>query len=184
MLDTTPDRGRLLIGLILIVLGVVALGGQVAGIDLGESGWPLLVLGPGLAMLVIGVLLRGPGGVALSIVGGITTMTGVVLLYQQLTGAWASWAYAWALVAPGGVGLGMWLSGVAEGDRELTENGGRVALVGLGLFIGFGIFFEGLLGLTTGRTLFGEPVLPVVLVVVGIAIIVYGLTAGRRSARL
>ncbi len=182
MLDSTPDRGRLLIGVVLIVLGGAALVGQLAGFDVGESGWPLLVLGPGLAMLVIGVLLRGPGGVALSIVGGITTMTGFVLLYQQLTGAWATWAYAWALVAPGGVGLGMWLSGLAQGDRELTENGGRVALVGVGLFIGFGIFFEGFLGLTTGRTLFDEPVLPAILVVAGVAIIAYGLMAGRRTA--
>jgi hypothetical protein len=181
MLATTPDRGRLLVGGILIVIGVAALAGQLIGVDLGESGWTIFVLGPGIAMLVIGFLIRGPGGVALSIVGGITTMTGVVLLYQELSGNWATWAYAWALVAPGGVGLGMFLSGIAQGDRELRENGGRVALVGIGLFIGFGLFFEGVLGLTTGRSLFDEPLLPAVLVIVGVAVIGYGLFAGRRQ---
>ena len=181
MLATAPDRGRIVIGLVLIVLGVVFLAAQLLGFDAGQAGWPLFVLGPGLAMLVIGLVVGGAGGVALSIVGGITTMTGVVLLYQELTGAWATWAYAWALVAPFGVGLGMLLSGLVQGDRELADNGGRVALVGIGLFIGFGLFFEGLVGLSTGRSLFEQPILPAVLVIVGVLVIGYGLVAGRRE---
>ncbi len=181
MLATAPDRGRLVIGLVLIVLGVVFLAGQLLGFDAGGAGWPLAVLAPGLAMLVIGLVVGGPGGVALSIIGGITSMTGLVLLFQEITGLWASWAYAWALVAPFGVGVGMLLSGLAQGDRELADSGGRVALVGIGLFIGFGLFFEGLLGLSTGRSLFEQPFLPVVLVIVGVLILGYGLLSGRRA---
>jgi hypothetical protein len=180
MIATRPDRGRLLVGAILVIVGGVALAAQLIGFRLGESTWPLLVLAPGLGLLVIGYLVRGPLGVGLCILGGMTTMTGAVLLYQELSGNWATWAYAWALVAPGGVGLGLALAGISQGDRELTDNGWRVALVGAGLFIGFGLFFEGLLGLSTGRSMFEEPVMPVLLVVAGAGIIGYGLFAGRR----
>jgi hypothetical protein len=182
MLATSPDRGRLVVGGVLILVGAVFLVGQVFDVRVEEYGWPLLVLVPGLAILVIGLLVGGPGGVALSIVGGITTMTGVVLGYQAVTDQWATWAYAWALVAPGGVGLGMFLSGLVQGDRELADSGGRVALVGVGLFVGFGLFFEGVIGLTTGRGLFEEALVPAALVVIGILVIAYGVLGGRRRS--
>jgi len=180
MLSSSPDRGRLVVGGLLVVLGGVFLIGQVLDIRLGERAWPYLVLLPGVALLVVGLLLGGPAGVGLSIAGGITTMAGAVLLYQEMTDAWASWSYAWALVAPGGVGLGMLLSGLARGDLELTENGGRVALVGVGLFVGFGIFFEGALRLSPDNGLFGHPLIPAALVVVGGLVILYALITSRR----
>jgi hypothetical protein len=182
MLSTSPDRGRVVVGGLLILVGVAVLAGQAFDVRLGERDWPYLVLLPGLGLLLVGLLLEGPGGVGLSIAGAITTMTGAVLLYQESTGAYASWSYAWALVAPGGVGLGMLLSGLAHGDRELTDGGGRVALIGVGLFVGFGVFFEGALGLSPDGGLFGAPLVPAALVLVGVLVILYAIvTAGRRG---
>ena len=39
-------------------------------------------------------------------------MLGLVLAYTNSTGDWPFWAYAWALVVPGGIGLGMYLQGI------------------------------------------------------------------------
>ena len=47
-----------------------------------------------------------------AIAGSIVTTVGSVLLYQQTTGHWESWAYAWALVGPGAAGLGMLVYGL------------------------------------------------------------------------
>jgi len=39
--------------------------------------------------------------------GSIITIAGLVLAVQNTFDLFATWAYAWALVAPGGVGLGI-----------------------------------------------------------------------------
>ena len=66
-------------------------------------GWPLYVIIPGITLLVVGFISLGSGAL---IPGGIVTVTGLVIAYQAVTDDWASWSYAWALVVPGGVGLG------------------------------------------------------------------------------
>ena len=71
--------------------------------------------------------------------------------------------------------------GVLAGDHIKSASDLDIPLVGVGLFIGFALFFEGVLGLTTGRSLFDEPLLPALLVITGIAVIGYGLFAGRRQ---
>jgi hypothetical protein len=183
MQASSPERSRLAVGLVLIVIGALFLIAQVVEIDVGDAGWPLLVIVPGIALLVVGLLVGGQPGVGLSIAGSITTMVGVVLFYQNLTGLYETWAYAWALVAPGGVGLGMLLSGIAQGDRELATEGARTALVGVGLFLGFGIFFEGVVGLSGGGGLFAEPFVAAALVVIGIVVMIWGIvTRGRGEA--
>ncbi len=183
MQATSRERGRLAAGVALILIGVLFIGAQVVDLDVGDEGWPLFIIVPGVAMLVVGLLMAGPGGVGLSIVGGITTMAGFVLFYQNVTDQWATWAYAWALIAPGGVGLGMLLAGLAHGDRTVASDGARTALVGVGLFAGFGLFFEGVIGLSSGFGFFGQPLVPGALVVVGVLVIARELLGrGRREA--
>jgi hypothetical protein len=92
------------LGIVLVVVGLFALGVVLFGVDLTQYGWPLFVIIPGLTLLVVGFL---GGGAGASVPGGIVTMLGLVLAYQSSTGDWASWAFAWALIAPGGVGLGL-----------------------------------------------------------------------------
>jgi hypothetical protein len=105
------------LGIVLVVLGLFALLVAVSGLDLTQYGWPLFVIVPGLTLLVVGFVGVGPGA---SIPGGIVTTLGLLLAYQNATGDWASWAYAWALVAPGGIGLGMYLPGEPQ-DRTLAD---------------------------------------------------------------
>ncbi|HEV8489292.1 MAG TPA: hypothetical protein VGQ58_05850 [Candidatus Limnocylindrales bacterium] len=93
----------------------------------------------------------GRGGAGLAIAGGITTVTGLVLAFQNATGLWATWAYAWALVAPGGAGLGLLLYGLFTWQPDFVARGRGTLLVGLVLFVGFAIFFEGFIGLSGDR---------------------------------
>lgn len=131
-------KGNLVVGLLLLLLGGWFLAGQffpqlndLIKIDVS---WPLLVVGLGLFFLIMGVLLRAPGlAVPASILGGI----GGILYYQNQTGDWESWSYAWTLI-PGFVGLGVLLNNLLEGRLWQGVKEG-VGLMLFSLFM-FGIF--------------------------------------------
>src|SRR5438105_2364876 len=138
-------QGGIVLGLILIAAGAVFLFAEVANIDLSHYGWPLLVIVPGLGLIAAGIAnSRGPG-VGLVVPGAIVTTAGLVLLYQNATDHWQSWAYAWALVGPTASGLGVALMGLLRGDGQQLRGGLNAAGAGLVLFLGFAAFFEGVL---------------------------------------
>ena len=103
----------------------------------------------------------------------------MILAVQNATGLWATWAYAWALVGPGGTGIGLIGYGLAHRDQGLVANGLRSLGTGLGLFVAFGLFFEGVIGLS-GPPFLTTDVGPYLLVGAGIAILTLGLVRGRR----
>lgn len=173
-------RGTIFLGLALVILGGLALLGRAFSIDLLGLGWPIFVLAPGIAIFIAGVMVGGRAGLGLAIPGGIVSMVGVVLSIQAATGLWATWAYAWALVAPGGVGVALVLYGLLTAQRDLVRQGVPVLLTGIGLFVGFGLFFEGVLHLSGDRLPLGEPILAGGLVVLGAAILLMSLF-GRRD---
>jgi hypothetical protein len=102
------------------------------------TGWPFLVLIPGLALLGA-ALSGGRRRSALAIPGAIASMTGAVLLYQASTGHWGSWAYAWALVGPTATGVGLLLHGRASGKAPVASLGAAMAATGLALVVGLGL---------------------------------------------
>ena len=116
----------------------------------------------------------GKAGLGLAIPGGIVSMVGVVLTVQSATGLWGTWAYAWALVAPGGVGLAFVLYGLLTGQRDIASGGVPILLTGIGLFIGFGLFFEGVLDMS-GLGANAEVLLAGGLVALGIGVVLFGL---------
>ena len=60
---TRPRGGgsSLALGVVLVVVGLFALGVVLFGIDLTQYGWPLFVIVPGLTLLVVGFLGGGAG---------------------------------------------------------------------------------------------------------------------------
>ena len=180
-------QGGTVLGLILIAVGVVFLIGQFANIDVGHYGWPFLVIIPGVVLLIAGIdggPLRAQGSLPLRptaglvIPGMIVTTTGLVLLYQNATDHWESWAYAWALVGPAASGVGVALMGVLRGSDTQIRRGLNTAGVGLALFVGFAAFFEGVLRIS-GRD-FGPIAsigFPLVLVALGVFLLVGRLRA-------
>jgi hypothetical protein len=174
-------RTSLMLGLLLIVAGAGFLGAQALGISIGAIGWPLYVIVPGVGLLVAAIAVGGPAAVGLWIGGSITTITGLILAVQAATDLWATWAYAWALIAPGGVGVGLLLAGLTGGRPELVAGGARTLATGLVLFGGMAFFFEGLIGLS-GQAIAGfDTLLAIVLVGLGIVVVGYGILRPRRD---
>ncbi|MGH7760974.1 MAG: hypothetical protein ACREOY_06105 [Candidatus Dormibacteraceae bacterium] len=167
------------LGIVLVVVGLFALGIVVFGIDLTQYGWPLFVIIPGLTLLVVGFL---GGGVGASVPGGIVTMLGLVLAYQSSSGDWASWAFTWALVAPGGVGLGLYLQALRDRDTVMLRRGRTLIFIAALIFmIGF-VFFESILGISgTDYGIFGKAALPGLLIVIGIILLVRSIQRTRRA---
>lgn len=177
-----PRRGgsSAALGVVLVVLGIFALGVVLFGVDLTQYGWPLFVIVPGLTLLVVGFI--GLGAVA-SILGGIITMLGLVLAYQNFSGDWPTWAFAWSLVVPFGVGLGTYLQALRDRDQTALRRGRTLMFVGAMIFmIGF-VFFESILGIS-GRDygVFGKAALPILLIVIGLIFLVRSIQNSRRSA--
>jgi hypothetical protein len=166
------------LGIVLVVVGLFALGVVVFGIDLTSYGWPLFVIIPGLTLLVLGFVGLGPGA---SIPGGILTMLGLVLAYQSSSGDWPSWAFAWALVAPFGIGLGMYLQALRDRDPAALRRGRNLMFAGAIIFmIGF-VFFESILGISgNDYGIFGKAALPALLIVIGIILLVRSVQRSRR----
>jgi hypothetical protein len=177
----SSNRGAMIFGVILILLGALFLAERVLDINLGRYGWPLFILVPGVLLFLAALAAPAREGAGLATAAGIVTMVGLVLAVQNATDAWATWAYAWALVAPGGVGLGLALYGVIRGLPDLVSAGLRSLGAGLGLFVGFGLFFEGVIGLSGDPFLVGSDYLPIALIGIGVVFLVLGVLRGRRT---
>ena len=165
-------------GVVLVVLGLFALLVQFTGFDAGQS-WPLFVIIPGLTLLVVGYVSLGTGAL---IPGAILTIIGLILAYQSSTGDWPSWAFAWPLVAPGGVGLGLFLQGVRNHDSSLLRQGRVLMFVAAIIFmIGFVIFATIFRISDTDYGWFGKAALPALLIVVGLVLLARSIQRARSA---
>jgi hypothetical protein len=115
--------GETALGGLLLLLGILVLAGQALELDVGEVGWPFFVIVPGLGLLGFGLATPGLLGEVLVTVGGVVTMAGLVLLVQNATDRFDTWAYAWTLVFVVGAGIGRWLVGVVRGRGDLVASG-------------------------------------------------------------
>jgi hypothetical protein len=176
----TGDVSTAALGIGFVVLGLALLAVQLLDIDVGEYGWPLFVIIPGIALLAIGLLGRGAAGVAIG--GSVITAGGLLLLYQNATDHWESWAYAWALVAPGASGLGMAAAGLRSGDSGMVRNGTWQGLTGLAIFVAGLVFFEGIIGISGRRLPLPDWSLAALVILVGIALLVRAAFTRRGAA--
>lgn len=173
------DIGPVIIGAILVVVGIAFLVVQQLDVDLGRIGWPLFVIVPGVVLLAIGLTQSSDPGLAIA--GSIVTTVGLLLFAMNLTGLWASWAYAWALVAPTGSGVGTLLHALRSGNRRLIRGGMAQIGIGLAIFLVGLLFFEGIIGLNAGRLALPEWALPAALIVLGVVFLVAALVGRRRQ---
>lgn len=161
------DRRRiqsLVGGLVLIAGGVVILTLQfVPGWQewvAGERGWPLIIIAVGGTLFVIGLAAgQPPLAVPACIVGGI----GGLLYWQNATGNWQTWSYAWTLI-PGFVAVGLLLSDLLEGKKHIRGDAWLLLIISLLLFAAFGSFFGGVSVL--------GPYWPALLIVLGVVLLV------------
>ena len=173
------SSSSLAVGIVLVVVGVFFLIMRLFQIDLSTYGWPLYVVIPGLTLLIVGYFSLGTGAL---VPGGIVTITGLILLAQNASGDWASWAYAWTLVAPGGVGLGLCLQGLRVHDAGQQRLGRNLMFWSLLMFmIGF-VIFESIFNIS-GQDfgVVGRAALPVLLIIIGVTLLARSMQRGRSA---
>ena len=167
------------VGGLLLLLGILVLAGQT--LDLGRVGWPLFVIVPGLGLLGLGLAVPGRLGEVLAMVGGVVTMAGLVLLVQNATDRFETWAYAWTLVLLVGAGIGWLLVGLVRGRRDLVTGGGWLIGAGLAGFLCFAVLFEVVIGIGGHR---GGPAgrytLAALLILTGLGLLGRRLLTARR----
>jgi hypothetical protein len=182
-----PDRWRprqsTALGGLLILVGAILLLGEFVRVDVGHYGWPFFVIAPGVLLIVMAVTSRGFLGEGLAIAGCIVTVTGLILLYQNSTDHFESWAYAWALVFPGAIGAGMVLYGLFGGRPGNVRAGSRLMGVGVVLFLLGAAFFEGVIGI--GGYEFGRStgaIAGVLIIALGAVLLILNMASGRRRS--
>lgn len=168
-----------LIGIMLLLLGGFFLLDQFLSFDFGKYFWPFFIIIPGALIFVYSLQLVDAKGEGLSIFGGILTATGLLLLAQSLTGLWASWAYAWSLIAPTSLGLSMIIRGNRTNNQKMTADGKNLAKIGLIIFGAGFVFFELLIGISGLRI--GTMGWSIALLAAGIIIILYSFLRPRKS---
>ena len=166
------------VGIVLVVLGLFALIVQFTGFDAGGS-WPLFVIIPGLTLLLVGFVSLGTGAL---IPGAILTIVGLILAYMNASQDWPAWAFAWPLVAPGGVGLGIYLQGLRNHDAHTLRQGRVLMFVALLIFmIGFVIFGTIFRISDQDYGWFGKAALPALLIVIGIVLLARSIQRSRQA---
>lgn len=191
--DNRTTRSSLAnLGILLIVVGIVILALQYIHLDLSwlperwaELAWPVRIIVPGLALFVVGLVLPGQAGEGLSSFGLVAAAVGTLLWYQGVTGAWESWAYAWALVFPAAGGLAGIIHGTLHANwRHVRDSFGGLVF-GVVMFIVLGFVFEGWLGFEGfGLNRIAAWVPGVILLAVGVIVLFAGTPAEHSSRRL
>jgi len=171
------DSWRVVGGLVLILIGALFLLGNLMGTETMRFAGPLMTLAFG-SIFFVGMFLGGKQTGALAIPGSMFVILGLMLLVQTLLDAGATWAYAWALFAPAGVGVGLVIFSWWSVKPELKRPGYILIAIGLMIFIAFGVFFETLFGLF-GSRLSGSLVLPLGLIGLGIFLLLGRLVRWR-----
>jgi hypothetical protein len=137
--------------------------------------WPIWVIGPGLIFILAGLI---SGVFDLIIPGSIISGIGLILYYQNETGAYQSWAYAWALIIVF-VGIGVFLANLFRGKvGRAFEEGGPPVMTGLVMFLIFGSIFRATFGQSP---LLGE-YWPLLLVLIGLWMLVKPLFRGKKKS--
>lgn len=140
-----------LLGAGLILLGILFLIGRSISLlfnfDVGHYAWPLFIIVPGLGMFLASFFFERRAGIPLAMFGGMATTTGAILFVQNIFDLYASWAYAWALIAPTSMGLSKLIYGALRGLKDEVKSGLNIAGIGFAMFVIGGFFFEFVIGI-------------------------------------
>ncbi len=180
-----PVRASVAAGTTLIVIGILFFLIQVLGlalnIDMAALAWPFFVIIPGLVIFVIALFLPAETGLGFGMFGAMVTMSGLILLYQNLTSHWESWAYVWALIAPTSAGVAQLIFGLLRGRREWTRSGFNLITIGLAIFLVGAAFFELVIGISGFRFAWSGIVWPLLLILLGVILLLRSLLSFVRK---
>lgn len=166
--------GALIGGSVLIAIGILSLFGQIfTSFNFWSFIWPFFIIGVG-AMFYVGMFAGGKSVSGLAIPATIITTIGLILFYQNITGHWESWSYAWTVIILA-VGLGIYIMGTFGGDEGQQSSGKNLMKVGAILFIVFGGFFEMIFSIGS-RSVLRQSIFPILLILLGLYLVYSRLT--------
>jgi hypothetical protein len=127
--STSDNRGSVVMGGILIIIGAIFLFVNVFQINFGEI-WPIIffIIGAGFYLPVLLMPKERQGMAAFMIPGTIMFGMGSIFFFNILTDNWGSWAYIWTLI-PASAGLGVLLA------ARVGNWGGDTMKVGFWMFV-------------------------------------------------
>ena len=76
----------LVLGVILVIAGALLFVGQLLDIGIDDVGWPFIIVGVGVVILILGLFVNREQGMVIG--GTVVTTVGLVLLYQNSTDHW------------------------------------------------------------------------------------------------
>ncbi len=175
------DRGTLYVGILLIASGILFMFTQAAGILLSPIGihfgwrqmWPFTILYVGFAFWLPIVLWwdRRQKIAGLIVPATIITVNGLLLLYQNLTGNWRSWAYLWTC-EPLSIGLSLWaLYHLCSRPRGLLTAAAIICGISMFFLVIFATAFGGIMSILG----------PAMLILVGIIIMLNSVNRHAKS---
>jgi hypothetical protein len=140
-MSNNRNVGALVAGSILIVFGLLALISHFfSNSQFWNYAWPVIIMAFG-GLFFVGMFAGGKSVAGLAIPGSILGGLGLMMLLQNLTNHWESWAYSWTVILIS-IGLGIYIMGLYTGNDYRRNSGLRLMKVGAILFIIFGGFFE------------------------------------------
>jgi hypothetical protein len=181
----SPNIVTSVLGAILVLLGILFLIGRyitaLFHFDIGHYAWPLFIIVPGLLLFMASFVFERRAGISLAMFGGMVTTTGGLLFFQNVFDLYASWAYAWALVAPTSIGLAKLIYGALRGLGDEVKSGLTMSGIGFAIFVIGGFFFELVIGINGFR--FGPAWLcwPALLIGLGVTLLLSSLLPRRKS---
>lgn len=152
-MENTSRRNSAVIGTLILGLGLVLLLGQLFSFNVfnlfqnWDLPYPVYILALGVILIVIGLLGR-QNWLGFTIVGSIVAVSGALLAFQDATQDYQTWAYLWALVFPGSIGVALTLHGISTQDNQRLRAGLRTIGVALVLTLIGWSFFEGVIDLS------------------------------------
>ena len=129
--------------------------------------WPFLIIIPGVAMFAFATTV-GWQSRQLAAAGAVVAGTGVILLVQEMTDYYQSWAYAWTLL-PVFAGVGLLFVAQAEGNQAGKTRALQLMRWGALAFLVAGVAFETLI---FRNPVEGSLALPLILIAAGALLLV------------
>ncbi len=173
-------HGPVMFGVCLLLVGIVLLVGELFNFPFSSVMWTFIFIIPGGILFLSANSSQDSHAEGLAILGSMMMALGFIFLLQSALNMWASWAYAWTLLAPTSIGIAQVIFGRQHDRDALVKNGNRLIEIGLTMFFIFFVFFELLLNIS-GKNLIpaGLPTFPITLVVLGLFIVVRSILRRR-----
>ncbi|MBN1120792.1 MAG: serine/threonine protein kinase [Anaerolineae bacterium] len=141
-----PIQIALLIGIGIILM----IAARFVGHLLKPVVWPGYIILPGAIVVYLASREHNPKRQRMmAVVGMITTVSGLLLLYQAIFRHYASWAYAWALIVPGALGIASIQIGRWQNDAKRINRGISAVRIAAAIFVFFWFVFDVVINVAT-----------------------------------